>query len=189
MMTEFDEKINDLDNKIPKWFAIYTRSRAEKSVYEQLKKINIETYLPLKRELRQWSDRQKLVEIPLFKSYVFVKVVTTEYYKIPPLIVGFHSFVMIRGNRIAVRDDEIETIRLLLQHNDNEIEITNENFENGEKIQIVKGILKGKFGELIKYKGKKQIVIRLESLQTNVIIEIDRRYIKKLEKNLEIEKF
>jgi len=187
-MTEFDEKINDLDNKIPKWFAIYTKPRAEKSVYEQLKKIKIETYLPLKRELKQWSDRQKLVEVPLFSSYVFVKVITTEYYKIPPIIVGFQSFVMIRGNRIAVRDDEIETIRLLLQHNDNEIEITNETFENGEEIQIVKGILKGKFGELIKYKGNKRIVIRLESLQTNVIVEIDRRYIKKLEKNLEIEK-
>jgi len=179
-MTEFDEKINDLDNKIPKWFAIYTKSRSEKSVYEQLKKIKIETYLPLKRELKQWSDRRKFVETPLFSSYVFVKVVTTEYYKIPPIIVGFQGFVMIRGDRIAIRDVEIETIKLSLQQNDIEIETTNENFEKDETIEITKGILKGRFGKLIEYKGNKRIAIKIESLQSSVIIEIDRRYIKKL---------
>jgi transcription antitermination factor NusG len=184
-MNELDEKINQLDNEIPKWFAIYTKPRMEKTVFEQLKKLKIETYLPIKRELRQWSNRKKYVETPLFSSYIFVKVVPTEYYKIPPIITGFLKFVLIHGNRIAIRDHEIETIKLSLKLNDIEIETTNENFESGENIEITKGILKGKRGQLIDFKGNKRITIKLENLQSNVIVDIDRRYIKKIIEKLE----
>lgn len=179
-MYDLEEHINQLDNTIPKWFAIYTHPRMEKSVYNQLQKLNIETYLPLKCELKQWSNREKYIETPLFSSYIFVKVITTDYYKIPPIIVGFLRFVMIGKDRIAIRDEEIETIKLALQQNDNEIETSNERFEKNEEVQIIKGLLKGKFGKLVEYKGNKRIAIRLDSLQSSVIIDIDRRYIKKV---------
>jgi len=55
-----DEKINQLDNLIPKWFAIYTQPKMEKTVFQQLVNNKIETYLPLKQEIKQWSDRKKL---------------------------------------------------------------------------------------------------------------------------------
>jgi len=174
-----DEKINQLDNLIPKWFAIYTQPKMEKTVFQQLVNNKIETYLPLKQEIKQWSDRKKLIETPLFSSYVFAKVKTTEYYKIPTMITGFLRFVTIGGNKIAIRENEIETIKLSLKQNDTEIETTTENFDKNETIEITKGFLKGNFGKLIDFKGKKRVAIRLESLQSNIIIEIDRRYLKK----------
>jgi len=152
----------------------------EKSVYQQLTKNKIETYLPLKQEIRQWSDRKKIVEIPLFSSYVFAKVKTAEYYKIPTITTGILRFVTIGGNRIAIKDKEIATIKLSLKQNDTEIETTTENFDKNETIEITKGFLKGNFGKLVDYKGKKRVAIKLDSLQSNIIVEIDRRYLKKV---------
>ena len=105
---------------------------------------------------------------------------TSEYYKIPKAIVGFLRFVLIGGDRISIREEEIETIKLSLQQNDIDIDISNEHFAAGEKIEITKGILKGKIGKLIEYKGNKRIALKIESLQSNVIVDIDRRYLKKI---------
>jgi transcription antitermination factor NusG len=55
-----------------KWLVFYTKSRNEKSAYKNLKKFGFEPYLPLQKVLRQWSDRKKKVELPLFNSYIFV---------------------------------------------------------------------------------------------------------------------
>ena len=89
--------INQLDPKIRKWFAIYTRPRAEKKVKEQLLKIDIETFLPLRKELRQWKDRKKWVEVPLFTSYIFVRIQVKEYYEIIKNIRDIVKFVTIGG--------------------------------------------------------------------------------------------
>ena len=60
------------DNK--KWFAIYVKSRCEKKVNEQLEDIGVESFLPLITRVKQWSDRKKKVEEPLFRSYLFVHI-------------------------------------------------------------------------------------------------------------------
>jgi len=57
-----------------KWIAVYTKSRHEKVVIQELEKKNIEAYCPILKERRQWSDRKRWVEFPLFRSYVFVKI-------------------------------------------------------------------------------------------------------------------
>jgi transcriptional antiterminator RfaH len=55
-----------------KWYALYTRPRAEKQVYQRLTEAGVETFLPLQKTYRMWSDRKKLVEKPLLSSYIFV---------------------------------------------------------------------------------------------------------------------
>src|SRR5438046_3559144 len=59
------------------WYAIQTRSRHEEFVDSQLKQRGVTTFLPLVNELRRWSDRQKLVQLPLFSSYVFARFVAS----------------------------------------------------------------------------------------------------------------
>ena len=135
--------INQLDAKIPKWFAIYTRPKAEKKVNEQLVRTGIETYLPLKKELRQWKDRKKWIELPLFTSYIFVRVISKEYYEITRVIHGFVKFVTIGGSKIAVRDVEIETIKKLLKHSANNIEVSNETFKLNQEGEIKMGFAAG----------------------------------------------
>ena len=64
------------------WYAVYTNSRAEKRVSDRIEELGIETFLPLQKTLRQWSDRKKLVEKPLISSYVFVKIIPREYFAV-----------------------------------------------------------------------------------------------------------
>ena len=64
------------DPEVKDWFALYTKARAEKKLGLALDRLGIENYLPLISEKRQWSDRVKVIESPLFKSYIFVRINT-----------------------------------------------------------------------------------------------------------------
>ena len=77
-----------------KWYALYTRPRAEKLVYQRLVEAGIETFLPLQKTYRMWSDRKKLVEKPLLSSYVFVKTNKKSFQKVYKTngVVKFISF-------------------------------------------------------------------------------------------------
>ncbi|HDO06779.1 MAG TPA: hypothetical protein ENG85_03760, partial [Bacteroidetes bacterium] len=73
----------DREKKAEKvWYALYVRSRTEKKVAVELEGADIDFYLPLEKRLRQWSDRKKWVEEPLFRSYIFVHITQKEYYKV-----------------------------------------------------------------------------------------------------------
>ena len=172
-------KINQLDPKIRKWFAIYTRPRAEKKVKEQLLKIEVETYLPLKKELRQWKDRKKWVELPLFTSYIFVRINVKEHYEIIKYIRGIVKFVTIGGNKIAVRDEEIDTIKKVLQYSADGIEVSNETFKLNDEIEIKSGILKGQKGKLISFSGKHKIAIKIETIGSMLIVQINKNLVAK----------
>ncbi|MBA4322955.1 MAG: antitermination protein NusG, partial [Odoribacter sp.] len=72
-----------------KWYALYTRPRAEKQVYQRLTDAGVETFLPLQKTFRQWSDRKKMVEKPLLSSYIFVKTKSKKFpvvYKTPGVV-------------------------------------------------------------------------------------------------------
>jgi len=175
------EKENQLDEIEPKWFAIYTRPRTEKKVEEQIKKYGYEVYLPLKKEFRQWKDRLKKIEVPLFNSYVFVKVNAKQYYEIPKLIKGFVKYVTIGGQKITVKEAEIKTIRQLLNSTDN-IDVSNDNFILNQKVEIKTGHLRGLKGRLVEFRGKTRIAIRINSLETSLLVEINKNAVNKTAK-------
>jgi transcription antitermination factor NusG len=64
------------------WHALYVASRQEKKVFERLQQNNIETYLPIIKTMRQWSDRKKMVELPLLNGYIFVRTNAIENDKV-----------------------------------------------------------------------------------------------------------
>ncbi len=167
-------------SKEKKWYAIYTRPRTEKKVNEQLLSYNYEAYLPLKKEFRQWKDRLKKVQVPLFSSYVFVKVNEKEYLEIPRLIKGFVRYVTIGGQKVAIREEEIETIKRMLDFSEKMIDTSNEKFELNQKVEIKAGKLKGFVGKLVELRGKYKLAIRIESLNTNLLIEVDKNNVKKV---------
>jgi transcription antitermination factor NusG len=94
---------------IRKWYAIYTKPRWEKKVARLLQENGIESYCPLNKVQRKWSDRVKVVEEPLFKSYVFVRV--NEEEKTPVRMTnGVVNYVYWQGKPALVKDKEIEPL-------------------------------------------------------------------------------
>jgi transcriptional antiterminator RfaH len=163
---------------VPKWYALYTRPRAEKQVFSRLEETGVETYLPLQKTYRQWSDRKKLIEKPLLSSYVFVKVIPKDFplvYKIP----GVVKFVSFEGQPVPIPQKQIDNLRLLIDSNA-KIEVSSEKFEKGDNVEVITGALMGLTGELIKAKGRKKVIIRIEELKQNIILTIPVTFLRKL---------
>jgi transcription antitermination factor NusG len=153
-----------------KWYPVYTHPRAEKKAHQALLNKGIETYLPLRRQLKQWSDRKKWVDEPFIKSYLFVHIAEHEQTEVL-MTMGISRFIYF-GSKIApMPDKQIDDLKLLMTSS-LELEITEENLLPGEKIIIKAGPLKGMTGEIISYRSQKQLALRLENLGCSIIIHV-----------------
>jgi transcription antitermination factor NusG len=164
--------INQETNIPRNWLVIYTTPRAEKKVNERLRERGIETYLPLYKTIRQWSDRKKKVELPLFNSYIFVCVSESERIKVLQTD-GVVRFLYFLGKPAVVRDKEIEAIRLFLH----ETEGLKIKVEVGQKVEIASGPMEGIYGEVIRI-GKDKLLLRIEELAMSLVAEVDRGMVK-----------
>ena len=162
-----------------KWYAIYTRSRSEKKLHEELVEKGVECYLPLKRELRVWSDRKKWVESPMFTSYVFVRVSEREYYDAISSIWAAR-YVCFSGKAVPIPESQIEALKLFLADNKRNVELTSESMKKGDQLEVTIGPLKGVRGELIQLRGKHRIVLRFISLGCCVHADISLDEVKRL---------
>src|SRR5882757_7831366 len=95
------------------WYVLYTKPRWEKKVYARLQELGRESYCPINRVRKKWSDRMKWVEEPLFKSYVFVRIPETDQSAIR-LVSGVVNFVYWLGKPAVVKESEIGIIRKFL---------------------------------------------------------------------------
>ena len=153
-----------------KWHVLYTRPRHEKRLNEFLTVRNIKTYLPLYKTVKQWSDRKKKVEEPLFKSYLFVKADETNYFTIlnAPGAVKFVHF----GNELAtISDKEVAMIEQLLNY-PQQVEVEDFSVVAGDKIKIASGPFKNIEGTLVSIRGKNRLIIQIEQLGKNLLIDI-----------------
>ena len=155
---------------INKWYPVYTHPRAEKKAHQSLLEKGIETYLPLRRQLKQWSDRKKWIDEPFIKSYLFVHIAEHQLTEVL-MTKGIARFIYFGGKITSMPDRQIEDLKLLMT-SALELEITEENLLPGEKIILKAGPLKGMTGEIISYRSQKQLALRLESLGYSVIIHV-----------------
>jgi len=95
------------------WYAVYTKPRWEKKVHATMTSRGLESYCPLNKVRKQWSDRVKLVEEPLFKSYVFVHVAEEEQTRVR-MVDGVLNYVYWQGKPAVIKDKEIDTVLSLL---------------------------------------------------------------------------
>lgn len=153
-----------------KWYPVYTHARAEKKAHQTLLEKGIKSYLPLRRQLKQWSDRKKWIDEPFIKSYLFVHI--AEHEKAEVLMTrGIARFIYFGGIIATMPDRQIEDLKLLMTSGI-ELEVTEENLLPGEKIILKAGPLKGMTGEIISYRSQKQLALRLENLGYSVIIHV-----------------
>ena len=166
------------------WYAVYTNSRAEKRVSDRIDELGIETFLPLQKTLRQWSDRKKLVEKPLISSYVFVKIIPRDYFTVRK-IDGVVKFIMIQGKPVPIPEAQITNLRILCG-SDAEVEVSADVYEKGDQVEVTVGSLAGLRGELIRVGRKHKVVIRIIQPGMNLTVDIKTNAIRKLEKNKDI---
>src|SRR5659263_92745 len=141
------------------WYAIYTHSRAEKRVSDRLTENGIETFLPLQKTLRQWSDRKKLVERPLISSYVFVKVLPKDFFAVRTTD-GVVKFIMLQGKPVVIPEIQITNLRILCG-SDADVTVSSDVYAKGDTVEVIYGSLTGLRGELIRMGRKHKVVIRI----------------------------
>jgi transcription antitermination factor NusG len=170
------------DQSIPnptgsKWFAVYTRSRNEKKVATLLEERGIMVYLPLMKTLRQWSDRKRMVEVPLFNSYLFVHLEPNLVYKALQAE-GAVYVVKFAGQPAVIPDEQIENLKIILGSS-TKFELSFDEFTFGEHVEVVEGPLCGVHGVFVEYHGKKRVLIRMDAINQNLVIEVHPGVIKK----------
>jgi len=160
-----------IEQEEPTWYACYTKSRAEKAVYQRLMQSEVECYLPLRRTRRKWSDRMKWVDEPLFKSYIFVRIIPSEYADVVK-IEGIYKFVTFESKAVPIPESQINAIRLLLGQ-DAILEVTTERIPQGQAIEVQAGPLIGLQGELVQYRGNRKVLVRIGEIGQGLLVTID----------------
>ena len=163
------------------WHALYVRSRAEKKVYDQLTTLGYEAYLPLISRLKQWSDRKKKVEEPLFKSYVFVRNNERQHYYILG-VYGVVRFVTFEHQAVVVPDKQIIAIKKYIDNPvDDEEELKNMGLHEGQLVRITNGPMQGVIGHLISVKSKRRLLIKIEVVGQSIPVSIPRAKVEPIE--------
>jgi transcription antitermination factor NusG len=162
-----------------RWFAVYTKPRWEKKVFKLLQEKNIESYCPLNKVRRKWSDRIKVVEEPLFKSYVFVCITEADKTAVR-MINGIVNFVYWLGKPAIIKDKEIEVIKRFLDEYDN-VEVRQVNVKEGSEVLVEAGVFLGKKG-IVKKLLNKKVEVFIESIGFALTAYIDKSKITLLEK-------
>jgi transcription termination/antitermination protein NusG len=154
-----------------RWYALHTRSRHEKRVAAHLEERGLTVFLPLLRELHRWSDRRRLVEVPLFPGYVFVRTVSCAEVRILLLrTAGVASLVGAHGRGAPIPDKEIEDVQTLVNHR---IPLAPYPFlDVGQRVRIRGGSLDGMEGILAARNADRSLVVSVELIRRSVAIRL-----------------
>ena len=156
---------------IRKWLAVYTRPRWEKKVNKLLQEKGVERYCPLNKVRRKWSDRIKIVEEPLFKSYVFVKINDKDRTTVR-MIPGVINFVYWQGKPAVIKEKEINAIRRFLDEYE-DVKVKPMDVKPQQRVKVTAGLLMDQEGEVLQVHHKTARVA-IDSLGYVLIATIDR---------------
>lgn len=163
-----------------KWLAAYVKMHHEKKVRDQLTSLNIDNFLPIQTEIRQWSDRKKKVEKILIPMMIFVNVTSEEQHKVIKLP-SVLRYLVLRGDHVPseIPDTQMQNFKFMIDNSDYNVDFNSNNFEPGERIRVIKGSLAGLEGEMIYIDGKSNIIIRIDKLGC-AVVELNASYVEKI---------
>jgi transcription antitermination factor NusG len=165
------------------WLVIYVASRQEKKIAHLLERNQIPFYLPLYKKLRQWSDRKKWVEFPLFNGYIFVQ--PDEYQRDAVLTLnGVVGYLKYNGKDAIVRQNEIATIKRLLETGYAlETELSLDDVEIGETLVINEGPLQGTEVQLMRKDGETQALVSFENSGISIKVDVPVQILQKVKQS------
>jgi transcription antitermination factor NusG len=156
----------------PLWYALHTRSNCEQKVARELAMREFESYVPIFRELHQWRDRKKLVELPLFPGYVFVRLLDCAAARLEVMKIASVVRILGQGERIEpVAEEEIAGLQRLLVANAHCL--AHPLLREGAWVRVRRGALEGLEGLLVAVKGRTRLVLSITLLSQSVSTEID----------------
>ena len=160
------------------WYAVYVRSRHEKSVYSALLDKGIDASLPMRTVVRKWSDRKKKMQIPLFRGYVFVKIdVNIDNLNVLQTA-GVVKFIGIRNKPSRIPDEQIHWMHMLVAESDTvraekEIPV-------GQRVRVMIGPFKGIKGVVRRVGSRSRLVVLIESIMQAISIDIKPEHLEKI---------
>jgi transcription termination/antitermination protein NusG len=152
------------------WFAVWTRSRHEQVVRDQLQKKQIDVFLPTVTKWSRWKDRKKKIDWPLFPGYCFARFDPAE--RLPILkCTGVVSIISFEGERAPIPDHQIDSIRRLIESDlaFDPVPMMRE----GMMVEVVHGPLKGVVGRLVRKNEKARLVLSVDLIGQGVSVEVD----------------
>jgi transcription antitermination factor NusG len=157
---------------VPRWYALYTRSRFEKKMLGELTDRRVEVFLPMREVLSRWKDRKKRIWLPLFPGYLFVNHVDTPENRFRILnIPGAVRFVGFEGHADPVPEEQIQAVRRFLESS-----ITIDPYpyiQVGTRVEVTAGPLKGIQGILVEKRGRFRFVLQVDLIRQAISVEID----------------
>lgn len=172
LMGMLPELVSVIPAEKPTWYAVQTRSQHEKAVAYRFQSSGIETFLPLISEVHRWSDRRKIVQLPLFGCYVFARICPNNQDRNRLLRVdGVLSLVGKRGEGTAIPDEQIDSVRVLIEKN---LPWTSHPFlKVGQRVRIRSGALDGMEGVLIARDGDRTLVVSVDAIQRSLAVRLE----------------
>lgn len=166
------------------WYVIYTKSNCEKKVANLLTKHNFDHYCPMNKTVRQWSDRKKMLQVPLFKSYVFVHISEDALFKVKQVSTDIINFVYWLGKPAVVRNEEIEQIKLFLdRHMD--VKLEKKPIHINDTVKVLSGAFVNMEGH-VKSVEHNKVKLILPSLGYIMIAETSIQNIQVLQNNFHL---
>jgi transcriptional antiterminator RfaH len=153
-----------------RWYALYTKSRQEKKLASILTDRGIEAYTPLRKTLKQWSDRKKMVEEPLIRSYVFVKISRLSYDMVLNTP-GAVRFIWFGGEPASIPDRQIDLLKMVTGTG-GDLSVVPSGMAPGTPVRVIAGPLAGITGELMTVAGKYRVIVRIDHLEHALSLSI-----------------
>jgi transcription antitermination factor NusG len=157
--------------EVPRWYALHTRARHEKSVERRLRDRGMEAFLPTTLEVHRWSDRKQKVEVPLFSCYVFVRcALSAEDRTRVHQVESVHGFVGSRGASLPIPDEQIESIQKVLKQAAGR---SHPFLKVGQRVRIRGGAMDGVEGVFLSENGDHSLIISVDAIQRSMAVRID----------------
>ncbi len=168
----------------PRWYALYTRSRYEKRVHAMLKEAGVECYLPLVKTWRIWSDRKKQVDMPLLPSYLFVRTDVTDHQSYYDILNNFGvvRFITFEGKAVAIPDSQIAALQRLNSQGI-DMQCLDKSPVPGTPVKVIHGPMKGFTGEVVSVDKNKKLILRLDTLDKCITLNIPLAMVSTLSKD------
>jgi transcription termination/antitermination protein NusG len=154
------------------WYALHTRPRHEKIVVHRLMERGVETFLPIVNEVHRWSDRKKIVQMPLFSCYVFARFIPNRMERLRVLrVAGVFGLVGSGGEGTPIPDGQIDAVRTLLA---GAVQWSEHPFlKIGQRVRVRSGALDGMEGILVSRAGAHTLVISVDAIQRSLAVRVE----------------